>query len=232
MKPKISVIIPALDEEPSIGLVVGDIPRDLVDEVIVVDNGSIDRTAEVAEAAGARSVREDQKGYGAACLKGIAEIDKDPPDIVVFLDGDYSDYPEEVRDIVQPILDDEADFVLGTRMTDTRDKDAIGPTSVLGNWLAGRILKIFWGADFTDLGPFRAIKYDALKSLNMIDENYGWTIEMQIKAVRAGLRWREVPVRYRKRIGVPKITGTFMGSVKACSKIVYTMGKYALRSKK
>ncbi len=228
MKKKISVIIPALDEEPSIGLVVGDIPRDLVDEVIVVDNGSIDRTAEVAEAAGAKTVREDQKGYGKACLTGIAEVDKNPPDIVVFLDGDYSDYPEEIRDIVQPILDDEYDFVLGTRMTETRDNDAIGSTSVFGNWLAAKILRIFWGGRFTDLGPFRAIRYKDLKDLNMVDENYGWTIEMQIKAVRAGLRYKEVPVRYRKRIGVPKITGTFKGSVKAFLKIVYTMGKYAI----
>ena len=220
-RPKISVIIPALNEENAIGLVIRDIPKDVADEVIVVDNGSTDNTAMVAEKAGARVVREPHRGYGAACLRGIASVNE--PDIIVFLDGDYSDYPEEMARIVAPIAQGTADLVIGSRLAGADGKAVLPPQAYWGNKLATGLIRILYGHFFTDLGPFRAIRFSALQKLNMQDKNFGWTIEMQIKAVKHRLSIMEVPVRYRSRIGTSKISGTISGSIKAGAKILYTV---------
>jgi len=222
---KISVIIPALNEEESIGLVLNDIPGETVEEIIVVDNGSKDNTVTVAKKLGASVVLEPLKGYGAACLRGISMLNKDT-DIVVFLDADYSDYPQDLHTVVKPIVYGKAEMVIGSRMSGTREKGALLPQAVFGNKLATFLIRLFWGFKYTDLGPFRAIKYKDLLALNMIDKNFGWTVEMQIKALKKGLRIMEVPVRYRKRIGKSKITGTFLGTVRAGVKIIYTIFKY------
>jgi len=224
----ISVIIPVLNEEQSIGKVIAAIPQNLSGDIIVVDNGSTDTTAAVASAAGARVVAEPEKGYGSACLRGMAELRN--PDIVVFLDGDYSDYPEEMPLLIDPIAADKADFVIGSRILGKHTKDALPLISVFGNWLISWTLRLFYGYHTTDLGPFRAIRYAALRDLHMQDRTWGWTIEMQIKAVKARLRILEVPVSYRKRIGQAKITGTFWGAIKAGIKIFYTIFKYAASS--
>ncbi len=225
-KVKISVIIPAINEERSIGKVISEIP-DWVDETIVVDNGSEDKTAEVARSAGAKVLFEPQRGYGAACLTGIANLDN--PDVVVFLDGDYSDYPEEVTHLVDPILNNEADMVIGSRVFGTAEKGALTPQARFGNWLACKLIRLFWKVRFTDLGPFRAIRFESLKRLNMRDPNYGWTIEMQIKAAQKGVRSIEVPVSYRKRIGKSKVSGTVRGVILAGTKILYTILKEVVR---
>jgi len=224
---RVSVIIPALNEQDSIGLVISDIPKDLVKEIIVVDNGSTDKTAEVAQNAGAKVVREEQRGYGAACLKGITSANN--PDIVVFLDGDYSDYPDELGKIISPILKGETDLVIGSRVAGSRDKKVLPPHAYWGNRLTTWLINLFYHYHFTDLGPFRAIRFNALQKLGMRDKNYGWTVEMQIKAVKHNLRIREVPVSYRKRIGKSKVTGTLMGSTKAGVKILLTV--FALKQK-
>ncbi len=223
--PKISVIIPALNEEESIGQVLNDIPGEIVEEVIVVDNGSSDNTVTVANSLGASVVPEPLKGYGAACLRGISML-KQGTDIVVFLDADYSDYPQDLHTVVKPIINDNAEMVIGSRMSGAREKGALLPQAIFGNKLATFLIRLFWGFKYTDLGPFRAIKYRDLLALNMIDKNFGWTVEMQIKALKKGLRVVEVPVRYRKRIGKSKITGTFSGTVRAGVKIIYTIFKY------
>ena len=223
--PKISVIIPALNEEESIGQVLNDIPGEIVEEVIVVDNGSSDNTVTVSKGLGANVILEPLKGYGAACLKGISILKQDT-DIVVFLDADYSDYPQDLHTVVKPIIDDDAEMVIGSRMLGVRKKGALLPQAIFGNKLATFLIRLFWGFKYTDLGPFRAIKYRDLIALNMIDKNFGWTVEMQIKALKKGLRIAEVPVRYRKRIGKSKITGTFSGTVRAGVKIIYTIFKY------
>ncbi len=223
--PKISVIIPALNEEESISQVLNDIPGEIVDEVIVVDNGSSDNTATVARGLEARVVLEPLKGYGAACLKGISMLNQDT-DVVVFLDADYSDYPQDLHFVVEPILTGKAEMVIGSRMSGAREKGALLPQAIIGNKLAVFLIRLFWGFKYTDLGPFRAIKYRDLLALNMLDKNFGWTVEMQIKALKKGLRIVEVPVRYRKRIGKSKITGTFSGTVRAGVKIIYTIFKY------
>jgi glycosyltransferase involved in cell wall biosynthesis len=223
--PKISVIIPALNEEESIGQVLNDIPGEIVEEVIVVDNGSNDNTVTVANSLGASVVPEPLKGYGAACLRGISML-KQGTDIVVFLDADYSDYPQDLHTVVKPIINDNAEMVIGSRMSGAREKGALLPQAIFGNKLATFLIRLFWGFKYTDLGPFRAIKYRDLLALNMIDKNFGWTVEMQIKALKKGLRIVEVPVRYRKRIGKSKITGTFSGTVRAGVKIIYTIFKY------
>lgn len=224
----ISVIIPALNEQDSIGLVIKDIPRDIVHEIIVVDNGSTDKTAEVAQAAGVRVVRECTRGYGMACLAGIAHADH--ADIIVFLDGDYSDYPEEMKKILVPIINKEADIVIGSRMGGSSSARALLPQAYWGNRLATWLIKKIYHYRFTDLGPFRSIRYDALQKLDMQDKNFGWTIEMQVKAVLQGLRIKEVPVSYRTRIGKSKISGTVTGTVKAGWKILYTIFKLRLAS--
>ena len=217
----VRIIIPALNEEESIGKVIADIP-DFVDEVIVVDNGSDDDTISKAESAGATVLSENEIGYGAACLKGI-DYAKDKTDIIIFLDGDYSDYPSEMNLIVEPIINENYDFVLGSRIIGKHSKDALLPQAVFGNKLASFLIKLFWGYTFTDLGPFRAITTDSLLKLNMVDRNYGWTVEMQIKAAKRKLRSKEVPVSYRKRIGESKVTGTIKGTVKASIKILYVI---------
>jgi glycosyltransferase involved in cell wall biosynthesis len=223
--PKISVIIPALNEEESIGQVLNDIPGEIVEEVIVVDNGSSDDTVTVSKNLGANVILEPLKGYGAACLKGISILKQDT-DIVVFLDADYSDYPQDLHTVVKPIINDNADMVIGSRMSGEREKGALLPQAIFGNKLATFLIRLFWGFKYTDLGPFRAIKYRDLLALNMTDKNFGWTVEMQIKALKKRLRIVEVPVRYRKRIGKSKITGTFSGTVRAGVKIIYTIFKY------
>jgi len=217
---KIVVIIPAFNEEKSLPNVIHDIP-DFVDEIIVVNNGSTDNTSEVAIKAGATVLFENEKGYGAACLTGIKYISNLNCDVVVFIDGDYSDHPEEMNMLVNPIINNNYDFVIGSRIIGKREKGAMLPQAIFGNWLASFLIKIFWDYKFTDLGPFRAIRFLSLKELNMQDRNFGWTVEMQIKAAKKKLRTNEVPVSYRKRIGQSKVTGTLGGTVKASVKILY-----------
>jgi len=226
MPSRISVIIPAFNEEKSIGLVLDALPQSLIHEIIVVDNNSTDNTARSAIEKGARVVAEHKRGYGSACLKGISVLDN--PDIVVFLDGDFSDYPEELVKLVAPIESGEMDFVLGSRMILPESRSALLPQSRYGNQLAVFLMRLFFKHQFTDLGPFRAIRYESLKAIAMQDTNFGWTVEMQIKAVKKGLRILEIPVKYRERVGVSKITGTFSGTIKAGTKIIYTIFKYLL----
>ncbi len=226
MDPRISVVIPAYNEEKSIGHVLDDLPQDKLTEIIVVNNASSDNTSKVAEEHGARVVDEMRRGYGSACLKGVAELDS--PDIVVFIDGDYSDYPEELEKLVEPIIVGKADFVLGSRMILAESRAALLPQARYGNQLATFLMRVFFRYRFTDLGPFRAIRYNSLKAIAMVDTNFGWTVEMQVKAVKHKLRIMEIPVRYRERIGVSKITGTVSGTFKAGTKIIYTIFKYLL----
>jgi glycosyltransferase involved in cell wall biosynthesis len=225
--PIIDVIIPAYNEEKSIPKVIAEIPK-IVRHIVVANNNSTDRTGEVAKAAGAEVVFEPQKGYGKACLTAMDWIKRQPtqPDIVVFLDGDYSDYPEEMRDLVQPILDGKYDMVIGSRALGQRESGSMTLPQVFGNWLATTMMKYIQGAKFSDLGPFRAIVWKKLLDLNMVDQNFGWTIEMQIKAHKAGLRYSEVPVNYRKRIGVSKVSGTVKGVIGAGYKIIFTIFRY------
>jgi len=222
--PRISVIIPVFNEQDAIESVIGDIPCDSVAEIIVVDNGSTDQTAHLAAGMGARIVRENRRGYGWACLAGIAAVNA--PDIVVFLDGDYSDHPDELPRLLAPILANRADMVIGSRVLGEREPGALLPQARFGNWLATRLIRYLFGVSYTDLGPFRAIRYAALQKLDMQDKTFGWTVEMQVKAAKKGLASEEVPVRYRRRIGVSKITGTLKGTVKAGWKILFTIFKY------
>ena len=217
---RIVVIIPAFNEEESLPKVIADIPK-FVDEIIVVNNGSTDKTEEVAKSLGVTVLNEYEKGYGAACLKAIEHIKNKQIDIVVFLDGDYSDHPQEMDLIVEPIINNEVDLVIGSRMLGNREKGAMLPQAVFGNWLSAFLIKLFWNYNFTDLGPFRAIKYSSLQKLKMQDRNFGWTVEMQIKAAKHKMKCIEVPVSYRKRIGKSKVTGTIKGTVKASVKILY-----------
>jgi len=224
----VDVIIPVYNEEGSIGLVIGDIPKEIVNEVVVVNNLSTDKSVEVAKQAGATVVDQDKRGYGNACLKGIEYVDAKAvkPYILVFLDGDYSDHPEELPALLKPIIEDDYDLVIGSRTTGSQEKGAMLPQAVFGNFLATFLIRLFYGFTFTDLGPFRVIKYESLKSLEMQDTTFGWTVEMQVKALKKGLKCTEVPVSYRKRIGVSKITGTLTGTVKAGYKIIWTIFKY------
>lgn len=230
-KATVAVLIPALNEEASLPRVLGDIPRDQVTDILVVDNGSHDRTAEVARANGARVVPEPRRGYGSACLRGLKELAsrrEGPPEIVVFLDADYSDHPEELPSLLVPILDGRSDFVLGSRLAGRREPGAMPPQSVWGNRLACALMRLFFGVRYTDLGPFRAIRWECLERLEMSDPNYGWTVEMQIKAARQRLRFLEVPVSYRCRVGASKISGTIRGTILAGSKILYLIARYGL----
>ena len=228
--PIIKVIIPAYNEEDSIAKVINDIPN-IVDEIIVVNNNSTDETSVNAKQAGAKVLTETKKGYGYACLKGLEYVANQgiKPDIIVFLDGDYSDYPEELTKIVNPILNDNIDFVIGNRAKRLREKGAMTPQQVFGNWLATFLMTLFFGAKFTDLGPFRAIKYDELLSLNMEDKTYGWTVEMQLKALKQKLSYIEIPVTYRNRIGISKVSGTIKGSIFAGIKILGWIIKYSFK---
>jgi len=225
----IAVVIPAYNEEKSIGLVVGAIPQPPVNEVIVADNNSTDHTAKAAKAAGARVVFEAEPGYGAACLTGIAEARRLGAELIVFLDGDFSDYPEEIPVLIAPILDGRFDMVIGSRILGEREPGSLTPQQRLGGWLACLLMRLFFRATYTDLGPFRAISMQALEQLNMCDRNYGWTVEMQVKAVRAGLRVTEISVRYRRRIGKSKVSGTVKGVILAGWKIITTIMRYALK---
>jgi glycosyltransferase involved in cell wall biosynthesis len=224
------VVIPAKNEQASLPHVLNDLPN--VGRVIVVDNGSTDGTAEAARQKGADVVSERRRGYGSACLAGLAFIERlvaagEPaPTIIVFLDADYSDHPEELPCLVEPLLDGTADFTIGSRLLGHREPGAMPPQSVYGNKLACFLMWLFWGIRHTDLGPFRAITYDALQKLEMQDTNFGWTVEMQIKAAIAELRTQEIPVSYRRRIGVSKISGTVSGTIKAGYKILFTIAWY------
>jgi glycosyltransferase involved in cell wall biosynthesis len=232
----VTVVIPALNEEESLPLVLNDLPD--VGQVIVVDNGSRDATPEIAARSGATVVLEPRRGYGSACLCGLAAIreqierGRSSPEIVAFVDADYSDHPNLLPPLVEPIVKGDADFVLGSRLMGEREPGAMPPQSVYGNRLACALMRVLFGARYTDLGPFRAISYAHLCKLNMSDQNFGWTVEMQIKAVRAGLRVQEIPVPYRRRIGSSKISGTLSGTIKAGTKILYTVAKYGLQRKK
>jgi len=229
---KTLVIIPAFNESRAIGQVVSDIPVGWVDEAVVVNNASTDDTAAHARAAGATVVDEPQQGYGAACLRGIAYAETKEPDVVVFLDGDYSDHPDELPRLVEPIAADEADFVVGSRLRGDAEPGSLLPQAQAGNRLACLLMRQVWNAEYTDLGPFRAIRFHDLLALDMQDETFGWTIEMQIKALEAGLRVDEVPVSYRRGIGPSKITGTLSGTVKASAKILWTIGRMAATTRR
>ncbi len=225
-RPIIDVIIPAHNEEESIGKVIAEIPKDWVRNIIVVSNCSTDNTLIAITSAGAIALEENRKGYGWACLKGMEYVSASPPDLIVFMDGDYSDYPEELPLVVDPIIKKTADLVIGSRALGKREKHSMTPQQVFGNWLATVLIRIFYGHKFTDLGPFRAIRYSALMDLNMEDKTYGWTIEMQLKALNKKYRCTEVPVRYKKRIGVSKVSGTVKGTVFAGIKIIFAVFKY------
>jgi len=220
---KSTVIIPAYNEEKSIAKVIYDIPKDLISEVVVVNNNSIDNTVYEAEKAGATVLNEMVQGYGASCLAGIDYVKKKNCDVVVFLDGDYSDFPEETKLILEPIIKSDYDFVLGSRVLGKREKGALPIQSRFGSLVSGFLIKLFWNVKFTDLGPFRAIKLDKLLELNMKDKWYGWTVEMQIKAAKKNYKILEVPVSYRKRIGQSKVTGTVKGTFMASFIILKTI---------
>ena len=224
---KIRVIIPAYNEEQSIEHVVKDMPKNWVIETIVVNNNSTDKTVEKAQDAGATVLTEPRPGYGFACLKGIDYLKNhhDSTDIVVFLDGDYSDYPEQLIDLVKLIIEDNNDMVIGSRALGEREKGSMTFPQVFGNWLATTLIKLFYRVNFTDLGPFRAIRYDKLLALDMKDQTYGWTVEMQVKAAKKNFHCTEFPVRYRKRIGVSKVSGTVKGTILAGYKILGTIFK-------
>lgn len=230
------VIIPALNEEASLPLVLRDLPQ--VGKVIVVDNGSQDATPTVAAEAGAHVVYEPLRGYGAACLRGLRELDaliaaeEIAPHIVVFIDGDYSDHPEELPSVIAPIREDRADFVVGSRLAGNMEHGAMPPQSRYGNVLACFLMRVLFRVRYTDLGPFRAIRLKTLRDLQMVDRNFGWTVEMQIKAARGRVRTVEVPVSYRRRVGVSKISGTVTGTIRAGYKILYLIARYGLFSRR
>ena len=233
---KISVIIPAFNEAESISQVIRDIPK-VVDEIIVVSNNSTDDTEINAKHAGATVLTENRKGYGYACLKGMDYIaskslneSEITPDIIVFLDGDYSDYPEELTKLVAPIIENNIDFVIGARVKRLREQGSMTVPQIFGNWLATTLMKLFFGAKFTDLGPFRAIKYHKLLELHMEDKTYGWTVEMQLKVLKQKLTYTEIPVNYRNRIGVSKVSGTVKGAIFAGVKILGWIFKYSFKT--
>lgn len=226
--PDIRVIIPAFNEQNAVGMVIDEIPKDWVSEIIVVDNGSFDNTYEKAKTHGATALREERRGYGQACLKGMDHIaqSKTHPDIIVFLDGDHSDFPEQLPQLVEPIMKNQVDLVIGSRALGKKERGSMTPQQVFGNWLATSLIKWFYGYKFTDLGPFRAIRYDSLLAIDMKDTNYGWTVEMQLKAAKLKMKTQEVPVNYRQRIGVSKVSGTVKGAIMAGYKIIFTIFKY------
>ena len=222
------VIIPAYNEEKSIAKVIQDLPS-IVDEIVVVSNNSSDETIDVAKKAGATVLTEKRRGYGYACLKGISYIKSQSikPDIIVFLDGDYSDYPNELNKLIAPITNEDFDFVLGARSKKLREKGSMTIPQIFGNWLATSLMAFFFNSKFTDLGPFRAIKYNKLIDLNMEDKTYGWTVEMQLKALKRNYLYKEIHVKYRNRIGISKVSGTLKGTIFAGIKILYWIVKYS-----
>ena len=230
MNQLIKVIIPAYNEQDSIANVIKDIPA-IVDEIIVISNNSTDNTETNAKNAGATVLQENRKGYGYACLKGMEYISKNKslPDIIVFLDGDYSDYPEQLTELIHPIVNENIDFVIGARVKRLREQGSMTPQQVFGNWLATFLMNVFFGAKYTDLGPFRAIKYEKLLALNMEDKTYGWTVEMQLKALKQKFTYVEIPMKYRNRIGVSKVSGTVKGSIMAGVKILGWIFKYSFK---
>lgn len=228
MDTKIVVIIPAFNEENAVGKVVNAIPKDWVEEIVVVNNNSTDHTRQSAEREGALVLDQPMKGYGNACLKGIEYVKSkaEKPGIIVFLDADYSDYPEQLPELVKPILEEEMDMVIGSRALGEREGGSMTFPQVFGNWLATRLIRLFYGYRFTDLGPFRAIRWDKLLEINMQDKTFGWTVEMQVKAAKMKMKCTEVPMAYRNRIGKSKVSGTVYGTVMAGYKILYTIFKY------
>jgi len=223
----VDVIIPAYNEEDSVAKVIRDIPKEVVRHIIVANNNSSDQTAQVAKDAGAIVVDQPRSGYGNACLKGMEYVanQEEKPDILVFLDGDYSDYPEQLVDVIEPIIEDDVDLVIGSRAMGEMEKGAMMPQQIFGNWLATSLIKLIYKYEFTDLGPFRAIKYDQLLRIDMQDKTFGWTVEMQVKAAKLKLKCVEVPVKYRVRIGVSKVSGTIKGTILAGHKILWTIFK-------
>ena len=228
--PNIKVIIPAYNEADSIAKVIKEIPH-TVNEIIVIDNNSSDDTSKNAKEAGATVLFEARKGYGYACLKGMSyvSLQESKPDIIVFLDGDYSDYPKELTKIVDPIIKDDLDFVIGARVKRLREQGSMTLPQIFGNWLATFLMRLMFKSTFTDLGPFRAIKYEKLVALNMEDKTYGWTVEMQLKALRKKYSYVEIPIHYRNRIGVSKVSGTFKGAIFAGIKILTWIFKYSFK---
>jgi glycosyltransferase involved in cell wall biosynthesis len=225
----VDVIIPALDEEQALPHVLADIPP-WVRRVVVADNGSRDRTAHVARAGGAEVVHEPRRGYGAACLRAMAHLVADPPEVLVFLDGDHSDHPQEMGALLEPIARRRAEIVIGSRARGRAEAGSLTLQQRVGNAIACVALRTLYGAYYTDLGPFRAIRWDALQRLDMRDRDYGWTVEMQIKAARVGLRAAEVPVSYRRRIGVSKVSGTLRGTLGASRKIITVLLRHTRAS--
>lgn len=223
---KILVIIPAFNEAKSINKVIEEIPKDLVEEVIVVNNNSRDETSRVAKEAGATVLDEPRQGYGYACLKGIEYAKTQNPSIIVFLDADYSDYPQEMYQVVAPIINENYDMVIGSRALGNRQSGSMTPQQIFGNWLATTLIRWFYGVTYTDLGPFRAIKFDKLIEIDMKDKTYGWTVEMQLKAAKLKMKTCEVPVNYRRRIGFSKVSGTVKGTIGAGYKIIMTIFRY------
>lgn len=226
-KAVIDVIIPAFNEENSIAQVINDLPKEKIREIIVCNNNSSDRTHEVATDAGATVLLASKQGYGSACLKGMEYIaaKSNPPDIIVFIDGDYSDYPEQLPLLIQPIIEEDMELVIGSRALGNLEKGSMTPQQIFGNWLATTLIKRIYGYHFTDLGPFRAVKYDSLLKINMEDPDFGWTVEMQVKAAKLGMNCKEIAVNYRQRIGVSKISGTIKGTILAGHKILWTIFK-------
>ena len=225
---KSTVIIPALNEAESISEVIKHIPDPFRDLIVVADNGSSDGTGEIAKALGAHVVLSSERGYGSACLSGIAYAQRFQPEIYIFLDADFSDHPEDMTNVVGSLFENNLDLVIGSRTLGGAEPGALLPQARFGNWLATRLMYVRFGYLYSDLGPFRAIRAEALQRLNMQDRNFGWTVEMQIKALREELRVGEVSVRYRKRIGASKITGTIKGTILAGIKILWTIGRYGL----
>ncbi len=226
-RPIIDVIIPAFNEENGVGHVIEDIPSELVREIIVCNNNSSDQTARVAKQAGATVVFQKEQGYGNACLAGMAHVANKEiaPDIIVFIDADYSDFPEEMPTLVRPIIEEDIDLVIGSRALGESESGSMTIPQIVGNVIASRLIRILYKVKFTDLGPFRAIRYPSLLALNMQDKTYGWTVEMQVKAAKQNLSCTEVPVRYKQRIGKSKVSGTLKGAVMAGYKIIWTIFK-------